>query len=386
MKIFILIIVAFHSIAYADFIFKNGFEPDLIYFDNFDCDDFGDNDFDRILNCYETNTMVYLNRYNTGTDPNNPDTDGDSINDGDEVLGTILGLDLPLMGVNPLVKNILIEYDWFDDSLECGQHSHRPTNVVNNKVNLAFLNAPNINADGSTGIVVINDYGQGAVFTGGNIIEDADGVLDGGVSGSDFSDYKSQNFKANRNGYFHYVILPHRFFTDSNSSGQAEINGDDLIVSLYCANSDRNVSHTILHEIGHNFSFRHGGNTNCNYKPNYNSVMNYKFQFPGADNNCDGNGNNVLDYSRGLNAALDESNLDENHGICNNQSIDWDDSGMIESSVVFDINSDDGNQNASCGSDISVLEDYNDWENLLLSGILDFDRLVKETITCQGPP
>lgn len=366
--------MAFQSIAQAD----------LIFFDGFDCNDAGDNDSDRILNCYETNTLVYINHDNTGTDPNNPDTDGDSINDGDEVFGTVLGLDLPAMGANPFVKNILIEYDWFDDSLDCDAHSHRPTEAVIDKVNLAFLNAPNINADGSNGIVVINDYGQGGVFTGGNHIVDVDGVLAGGVNGSEFNNYKSQNFINNRKGYFHYTLLPHRYNTASGSSGQAEIDGDDLIVSLQCFLSNKNVAHTILHEIGHNFSFRHGGNTNCNYKPNYNSVMNYKFQFPGTDNDCDGFGNDVLDYSRGLNAPLDETNLDENIGICNNQSIDWNDSNTIEPSVIFDINSYD-DQVAQCGDDLTLIEDYNDWGNISLSGILNVNKMVKEIITCQGP-
>ena len=32
----------------------------------------------------------------------------DGIDDGDEVLGTVAGLDLPAMGTNPLRKNILI--------------------------------------------------------------------------------------------------------------------------------------------------------------------------------------------------------------------------------------------------------------------------------------
>ena len=59
-------------------------------------------------------------------------------------------------------------------------------------------------------------------------------------------------FAANRNGYFHYVLLPHRYNTNSNSSGQAEVQGDDLIVSLYCANSNTNVANTIMHEVGHN--------------------------------------------------------------------------------------------------------------------------------------
>ena len=61
------------------------------------------------------------------------------------------------------------------------------------------------------------------------------------------------------------------------------MNGDDLIVSLYCAGSDGNVANTILHEVGHNLGLRHGGNVDCNYKPNYNSVMNYRYQFPGVN-------------------------------------------------------------------------------------------------------
>lgn len=44
-----------------------------------------DNDGDGLSNTAETNTGTYVNSSNTGTDPNNPDTDGDGLNDGDEV-------------------------------------------------------------------------------------------------------------------------------------------------------------------------------------------------------------------------------------------------------------------------------------------------------------
>jgi hypothetical protein len=85
----------------------------------------------------------------------------------------------------------------------------------------------------------------------------ADSVIAGGVSGGDFIAYKASNFAANRNGYFHYVLLPHRYDLVSGSSGQAEVWGDDLIVSLYCANSNTNVANTIMHEVGHNLSLLH---------------------------------------------------------------------------------------------------------------------------------
>ena len=78
--------------------------------------------------------------------------------------------------------------------------------------------------------------------------------------------------------------------TNSNSSGQAELPGDDLIVSLQCFGSTSNVANTIMHELGHNLGLHHGGNVDANYKPNYNSVMNYRFQFPGRRHQLHGPG------------------------------------------------------------------------------------------------
>ncbi|MGH9140777.1 MAG: beta strand repeat-containing protein, partial [Vicinamibacterales bacterium] len=92
-----------------------------------------DTDGDLVCDAYETNTGVYVSPINTGTNPNVADTDGDGINDGDEVFGTIAGLNLPAMGTNPLKKNILLEYDWFDDNSEpgtCIAHTHRPTQAM----------------------------------------------------------------------------------------------------------------------------------------------------------------------------------------------------------------------------------------------------------------
>ena len=386
-KLFLFLLLI-QSDVFSTLIFRDGFEGDFIFGSGFEslfsCQDSNDNDGDGLLNCYETNTQVYVDAQNTGTDPNNADTDGDAISDGDEVLGTLAGLDLPAMGANPLVKNILLEYDWFDDGLDCAAHSHRPSVNAMNKVELAFLSAPNANPDGSTGIVVLQDYGQGGVFNQGNFLNDADGVLTGGVNDVEFGTYKANNFAANREGYFHYVILPHRYNTSSGSSGQAEINGDDLIVSLYCFGSDANVSHTILHELGHNLSLRHGGSTNCNNKPNYNSVMNYQYQFPGADTNCNGIGDGVLDYSRGVNVALNENSLNESMGICNSQPIDWNANNVIDgSNVSVDIN--DDAQINNCSGEVNALSDYDDWANINFSGVQDFDGLNVDVISCLNP-
>ncbi|HEY5962275.1 MAG TPA: hypothetical protein VIV60_37220, partial [Polyangiaceae bacterium] len=312
----------------------------------------------------------------------NWDSDGDGISDGDEVLGTTAGLNLPAMGTNPLRKNILIEYDWFDDSNECKAHSHRPTAATVNMVAATFASSPVSNPDGSRGVTVIQDYGQGGEFRGGNRINDADGVIAGGVSDSEFANYRSQNFASNRQGYFHYTLLPHRYNLNGASSGQAEIVGDDLVVSLYCAGSDYNVASTIVHELGHNLGLRHGGDTDTNDKPNYNSVMNYTYQFNGVDTNCTPPGDRVIDYSRGVRISLDEAALDENKGICGTPSWDWNENGLIESSVASDINKDTW---------FDVLTDHDDWDAI----VYDWDagsrsrlngRSATEIATCDSRP
>lgn len=349
-----------------------------------------DSDNDRLDDCYETNTGNYISSTDTGTDPGNADTDGDAISDGDEVLGTLSGLNLPAMGANPLRQDIFLEYDWFDDSLECGSHSHRPTASALNQVTAAFSSAPRSNPDGTTGITFHHDYGQGGMFTGGNLINDTNGVLSGGVDDSEFAAHKAANFDENRQGYFHYVILPHRYNNNSNSSGQAELPGNDLIVSLYCAGSDDNVAHTIMHELGHNLDIRHGGDSNCNHKPNYNSVMNYRYQFPGVDNNCTPPGDGVLDYSRGTYISLNENSLNENNGICGSPGWDWNSNGgTFQSSLILNINSDDEFESSNCGGTLTVLNDHNDWANISFSGLGNADGAsvtgIQEVISCDNP-
>ena len=325
-----------------------------------------DSDNDDAPDWAETNTGVFVGAANTGSDPNNPDTDGDSLLDGDESRGTVNGLDLPGLGTSPLRQDILLEHDWFDDSNDCGAHSHRPTATAVNEVTAVFAAAPIDNPDGSTGINMIHDYGQGGLFTGGNLIPDADGVLTLGVNSDEFVAIKNTNFNPNRHGYFHYVLMPHRYNTTSSSSGQAELPGDDLIVSLQCYLSNPNVAHTFMHELGHNLLLRHGGFENLNNKPNYNSVMNYNYQFPGVDNNCTPPGDGVLDYSYGTNITLDENNLNESDGICNGVDWDWNGNSVIENGIAF-------NLNPAYDFTLDIHQDYNDWANLSLSGLNDAD-------------
>ncbi len=319
-----------------------------------------------------------------GTDPTNPDSDGDGISDGDEVLGTTGGLNLPAMGLNPRRREILLEYDWFDDGLDCGTHSHMPTAFALAKVADAFAAAPLTNLDGTTGITVIHDWGQGGAFTGGNLINDADGILLGDVFGTEYQNYKAANFASNRAGYFHYVIMPHRYgFDTNNSSGFAEIFGDDMIVSLQCAGFDENVAATVMHELGHNLSLRHGGFEDNNRKPNYNSVMNYRFQFTGVDTNCSDPGDGVLDYSRGGRMTLTETALNEQLGVCVSPvtPFDLNENFILETSIY--------SQDITQDGIIAELFDYNDWDNLVLdfapSGAGFMLQAVQEVAVCDNP-
>ena len=84
-----------------------------------------DTDADRLPDCFETGSNVYASPMSTGTLRNNADTDNDGLSDGDEVLGTAAGLNLPAMGAKALRKTVLIEYDWFDDAVGCAAHRER---------------------------------------------------------------------------------------------------------------------------------------------------------------------------------------------------------------------------------------------------------------------
>jgi hypothetical protein len=362
-----------------DNVFSAGFEP-------IDEACLLDSDGDGLPDCVETNTGIFVDITDTGTDPFNRDTDGDGLSDGDEVLGSLGGLDLPALGVSPLRRDLLIEYDWFDDSLECAAHSHQPDPAVLARVAAAFAAAPLVNPDGSSGINVIQDVGQGGVFDGGNRIEGVDPVLPGALDAS-YHAIKQANFADNRRGYFRYVLMPHRYNGGSNSSGYAEIVGDDAIVSLYCARSEDNVARTILHEIGHNLGLHHGGFEACNGKPNYNSVMNYRYQFSGLDDSCDANGDRGSDgYSIGQRQLLDEADIDELAGVCGNPPIDWNRNGALETGIAQNLRP---GFDAECGSALRRLEDFDDWAHLTLLGLHDQGaklKSVQSEIACAGAP
>ncbi|AZN36589.1 zinc-dependent metalloprotease family protein [Iodobacter ciconiae] len=229
-------------------------------------------------------------------------------------------------------------------------------------------------------------------------------TLDSKTGCASLYSYKSASLDIRRKTIFHYLLMANSQESDGSagSSGLAEINGNDSMVTLGSwglssrSGSNANLllnyqASTIMHELGHNFSLEHGGNEPSNYKPNYYSIMNYLYQLPGLgsdpktnsaaqryylNNNALGfswgnicnidaspcSTNYKMDYSDGSGISLNESSLLESaiigRGSNNGSYADWNTNGAQNASVyIKDINQD---------SSFSILSDYNDWANLYL--------------------
>ena len=371
------------------------------------CDD---TDGDRIPDDFELGDCSVPSGAYSGSYSNDIDSDNDGIHDGDEAYGTLNGLDLPLFGCNPCKYDILVEVDWVygtgtaPDAYKL--HANQAANVV-----ASFANSPVINEDSTLGINIHIDYGQ-YPYNDGNSVADPNGnnIVDmdnWDLDGSEYQSIKDANFAANRNGIFHYSLSVWKFSTAGVAygySGVAEINGDDFILATgqYFSDDDDRIGNTFMHELGHNLNLRHGGFENLNYKPNYNSVMNYRFQMCGVDDDGDTFPDLVLDYSRGSYIDLNESDLDETIGVTGvGPAIDWDlDGNSNETGITRNVNCkiwDAWNcgpyalTTKSCGSGsdcgdstCNVISDYNDWINIVYSGISEGDFAPKEIIFC-GP-
>jgi hypothetical protein len=277
------------------------------------------------------------------TDPCDEDTDGDALPDGWENLGvdadanTTIDLDLPAMGADPLHKDVFVEIDFMDCSAAGGDcapgdtHAHEPKTEALEKVVAAFADAPVDNPDGTPGIHLHVDAGASGIMdpvtaAPWGSLSEASAVphveaLDGTASPFDLTTFmaiKSVNFAAERDGVFHYCLFAHTF--GGGVSGAALAPGADLIVSLgRFEESVWEQAGTFMHELGHNLGLAHGGDQGhgreFNFKPNYLSVMNYRFQMRGLliDSN-----EGHFDYSRfgpAEMADLDELALDEAAGL-----------------------------------------------------------------------
>jgi hypothetical protein len=105
------------------------------------------------------------------------------------------------------------------------------------------------------------------------------------------------------------------------AGGISTVYGPDSIISMgefpfNCTEQTiRQQAGTIGHELGHNLSLNHGGLDNRNNKANYQSIMNYQYQFPGLITTAANSAVSVVNFSEKLNGHLDETALYEENSI-----------------------------------------------------------------------
>jgi hypothetical protein len=258
---------------------------------------------------------------------------------------------------------------------------------------------------------------------GGNQVPWACTVTLSNVAGAtSFYRLKAEQSDLRRRLAFHYALFANSqgdvtcANSGSGSSGRAELDGNDLVVSLGAfgltlasqAGLNRTINWqaaTLMHELGHNLGLRHGGNEDVNWKPNYLSIMNYHYQLhgvpvlgmnegdrfhydyarygvcsgaPGFTNLASMQRNSSsppatwgLDYSNGTSITLNEAMLNEGAGMGRPGSgaVDWNWNGQIDAMPVSaNVNGLNVFPNqcprTTLGTDL--LRDFDDWSNLRL--------------------
>jgi len=286
-----------------------------------------------------------------GTDPNDPDTDGDALEDRWEIVGlnangtfpaTSEDADLVLEGADPLFKDIYVEIDFWE--------FHKPRQTSIDNVKDSFKNSPVSNPNGTFGIALHVDIDE-------QIDHDVDDAWFFDIVNDNWPEYdasKNDNFmtfdqradpnnlaikeakmKTYRYGVFiHQIAIPDGFsgqvlvgnsgISEGNATANPREGGNDFVVSLGASfwglndTGTHNVgtveeqAGTFMHELGHTMALGHGGIDDENCKSNYFSVMNYFFQIPDPNDST----NFPLDYSSVPLLTLDEDgNLDEGLGV-----------------------------------------------------------------------
>ncbi|KAA3617297.1 MAG: hypothetical protein D8M58_03065 [Calditrichaeota bacterium] len=293
----------------------------------------------------------------------NLDSDGDGLldtwEDGSYTAPGGGTVNISAMGTNKWQKDILVEVDWIAAAT--------PNAAVWATVETAFNDAPVLNPDGSSGINIIIDRGQGGVFTnGGNILADHT-TMDFGPSTAagytNFFTYKNANFNNNRLNIFHYGVFGRA--RPGGSSGRGEVWGNDFMVTFRAfAVWPQTIAQvgTFIHELGHNLGLTHGDNNsnsaqwNETRKPNFPTTMSYRYQFPGVSSDCDFTSDGFHTYSQGMYARIIESSVNENIGICDNSPLDMNGDGAISTGSMD--TSQDGDSN-------DTHDDFNQWANIL---------------------
>ncbi|WP_061300784.1 DUF11 domain-containing protein [Herbidospora cretacea] len=273
------------------------------------------------------------------------DGDGDGFSDWEEYRGRDFDgdnvVDMTLPDADPKRRDLYVEVDYMA--------GHKPEPGALTDVENAFDIAPITNAQtGETGInlhllldeevpkaeeIDFGDYSDAAARPAG-AYDDFDDVKSGSpakpcgagntahfMTVADRNSAHCQDILSFKRQKFRYGLFIDQMTGGGTVSGRAELHergGNDFVVSLGgWANFDgvggkQNAeASTFLHELGHTLGLGHGGRYDngtvdvINCKPNYQSVMNYIWQFNQYD------AGRPLSYSRLVGSTLVENDLDE---------------------------------------------------------------------------
>jgi Bacterial TSP3 repeat len=313
-----------------------------------------------------------------GTDPINPDSDGDALLDGWEVKG-VNGINLNGFGASPLHKDIFVQMDFMTRS--SAANGLGPNENVLQGIRNVFAAAPVANPDGLTGINIHLVPGREVQYK-----DDLNPYF------VDFPTIKTSSFDPRRAPVFHYMIWANAYDGTSSSGISMDIPHSDFIVTVgrwhqNNGGTDLEKIGTFVHELGHNLGLHHGGNEDTNFKPNHLSVMSYSFQMVGVRRF----GVRLFDYQRFPIPRLQESVLRESEGLGRDPSlqgyfavfytqdgnrhevpcdgnVDWSNNGTIDAQdISADLNGD---------SQLLELKDTpNEWGQLYFRGGLIGSRI-----------
>ena len=246
-----------------------------------------------------------------------PDIDGDGLSDNVEINGYDANgdgrpeVDYKKMGASPYHKDVFVEMDYMPGELASEEELDR---IVQSFADLNISNP-----DGRTGINLHLDAGsaRSAKYNlgGGNQIphQYVDDKLESG-----WLNIKKEHFDSARDSGFHYMFWGD-YYGNTDSSGLGFWRYPGFMVTVgktYWNNNKGNMSDirvgTFIHELGHNLNLQHGGADDVNRKPQYYSVMNYRYQLTGVPRT---DGTRYFGYLQQDMPTLNEFSMDERVGL-----------------------------------------------------------------------
>ena len=340
------------------------------------------------------------------------DIDDDGIPDGVERFGIrnssgAVTTDMAALGADPCRKTIAIEIDWLNVP---GDHSHQPSNVGVIAEATAMMNnacrwrprrpartrgshpAERREPRRRRGPEHRHDAGPGRQQFRHRATRRAAG----------------DQLRSGPGAYFFYNVWSHEH-DGSGSSGVCCSSRKGFIVSLGAWTGQngtvRDQSGTFVHELGHNINLGHGGGDGVNFKPNYLSVMNYRYQVTGVPNwdtwaaaGFAGNqmiASSTIDYSRADLPDIDETNLNEVAGISDgNAAAFWTDPTLTlrGSDAVNSDSTGTGSNNGLAPFQNGVAQDLNGDSGCVsagMNGVLDTavagDDVIIAGVISTGP-